>query len=279
MQWIPGWLWVPDPWPPPPEYWDYSPVPLCLAFLLLVFTQFISLKVQETQEQNWKTYLPARTRETIASSPYPGTFFVFNYYLLRYHPKVLRKYHYFTAVLLITHHKNNFLGVKICAPLITCTFLFKKTISFHSCDYPSSLTWPYPPLWDCQHSDHLKPAGKLLKKHTVFSQPLSRPFLFFCGIRATASALCMQGKCCTTQLHLYPSDRFVSDTGYTSWFWERLASLGPPLAGPSVWLLHLPFILPPFSSGRRTVHKLLWQDMPSPPPSLSNHTRTSKSWV
>jgi hypothetical protein len=117
-------------------------------------------------------------------------------------------------------------------------------------------------------------------KETHSVQPATEQTIsLFCGIRATASALCMQGKCCTTQLHLYPSDRFVSDTGYTSWFWERLASLGPPLAGPSVWLLHLPFILPPFSSGRRTVHKLLWQDMPSPPPSLSNHTRTSKSWV
>lgn len=71
-----------------------------------------------------------------------------------------------------------------------------------ACDYPSSSTWLQPSLWDCQHSDHLKPAGELLKKQAEGSIGQC-PECFFCVILGLQPrAFCMQSERWATLLYL-----------------------------------------------------------------------------
>lgn len=142
-------------------------------------------------------------------------------------------------------------------------------------DYPSSLTWLQPSLWDCQHSDHLKPARKLLRNRQRVPSVTAQIVSLLCGIRATTSGL-MHAKWVLyhTAISLAP-DCFLTDIGNASCFWERLVSHGPPFYLAVAWDMtpHNPpsafhsstFQNHPPSESSLTSWTMLLQDMSSTP--------------
>lgn len=163
-------------------------------------------------------------------------------------------------------------------------------------DYPSSLTWLQPSLWDYQHSDHLKPAGKLLRNRQRVLSVTAQIVSLLCGIRAKTSGL-MHPKWVLyhTAVSLAP-DCFWTDIGNASCLgkgWLAMVHrsiLLLPETWLGVWYIHSTessvclsfFHLSEPSTFWVKPHKLnrvVTRHVQHPRSSFSNCTRMSKNWA